>query len=126
MCGEERLLCGKEFTLRVWGRDYCAGVYPGFQRGGGGVPTLYFNRYMSWEGGGLQSVYGFIQDLGGGGGGGCKGGGISLAMGEAAAAPPPPPRPGLTGNRGGGPCNMSLATRQIRARRGFPHLHNKF
>ena len=31
--------------------DNCAGVHPGFQRGGGGVLTLFINRYMSWEGG---------------------------------------------------------------------------
>ena len=65
--------------------------------GGGGVPTLYFNRYISWEGGGIAVRLWLYTKSGGGGG--CKGGGISFAMGEAAAAPPPP-RPGLTGNRG--------------------------
>ena len=106
-------------TLGVWGRDYCAGAYPGFQRGGGGVvPTLCFNRYMSWEGGGLQSFYGSIQNLGGGGGGARVAAFHLPWEGQPLPPPPPPPRPGLTGNRGG-PCNMSLATRQMRARSGF-------
>ena len=97
MCGEERLLCGK-------GRDYCAGAYPGFQRGvgvGGVVPTLCFNRYMSWEGGGI-AVRLWLYTKSGGGGGGCKGGGISFAMGGAAAAPPPPPKAGADWQQGGG------------------------
>ena len=40
--GEVRCVWGREVTVwervyseGVWGRDYCAGVYPGFQRGGG-------------------------------------------------------------------------------------------
>ena len=120
-------------TLGVWGRDYCAGAYPGFQRGGGGggVPTLCFNRYMSWEGGGIAVRLWLYTKSGGGGGGG--GGGVQgwrhfICYGRGSRCPPPPPRPGPTGNRGGGgggPCNMSLATRQIRVRSGFPHLHNK-
>ena len=64
MCGEERLLCGKEFSLRVCGDEITVqGRIQDFR--GGGVPTLYINRYMSWEarGGGFQS----IRKLGGGG-----------------------------------------------------------
>ena len=70
VCGEERLLCGKEFSLRVCGDEITVqGRIQDFR--GGGVPTLYINRYMSWEarGGGFQS----IRKLGGGGGEGLQG-----------------------------------------------------
>ena len=63
VCGEERLLCEKEFSLRVCGDEITVqGRIQDFR--GGGVPTLYINRYMSWEarGGGFQS----IRKLGGG------------------------------------------------------------
>ena len=94
VCGEERLLCGKEFSLRVCGDEITVqGRIQDFR--GGGVPTLYINRYMSWEAGG-RGVSVYMKTRGGGGGGGCKGGGISYAMGGAAAAAPAP-KPGLTG-----------------------------
>ena len=82
-------------------------------------------------------VQGRIQDFRGGGGGsnfvhyktrgggGCKGGGISYAMGGAVAAAPAP-KAGADRQGGGGPSrNTSLVSRQIRARRGFPHLDVK-
>ena len=56
VCGEERLLCGKEFSLRVCGDEITVqGRIQDFR--GGGVPTLYINRYMSWEARGGVSVY---------------------------------------------------------------------
>ena len=97
MCGEERLLCGKGFTLRVCGEEITVqGRIQDF-RGGGGVPTLYINRYMSWEeGGGLQSAYGSIQKLGGGGGGVARVAAFHMPW-EGQPLPPLPPKPRLTG-----------------------------
>ena len=85
-CVEKRGYCvGK--TLGVWGRDYCAGAYPGFQRGGGVVPTLCFNRYMSWEGGGI-AVRLWVYTKSGGGGQGWR---HFICHGRGSRCPPPPP-----------------------------------
>ena len=36
MWGREVTVWERVYSEGVWGRDYCAGAYPGFQRGGGG------------------------------------------------------------------------------------------
>ena len=115
-CVEKRGYC-------VGKRLLCRGVSRISEGRGGVVPNLCFNRYMSWEGGGIAFRLWLYTKSGGGG---CARVAAFHLPWEGQPLPPPPPRPGLTGNRGrGGPCNMSLATRQIRARSGFPHLHNK-
>ena len=73
----------------------------------------------------MQSAYGSIRKLGRGGGGGPRVAAFHMPW-EGQPLLPLPPKPGLTGKGGGGPPrNTSLASRQIRAKRGFPHLDIK-